>query len=124
MISTSNLRVIPWTALKRGTSMTQARALAKHCTHGVLYQPRAKAAIVLGVHDDPWHRLGVLLDRIPNGWPRDGWILLQTVMCKYCGETRLIEIQQSHKGQIVLCAVCGRDAPLASATPSARTSGK
>jgi hypothetical protein len=89
-------------------SMTQAKALAKHCAHGVLVQPQRKAVIVLGVHGDPWARLRDLLDRIPNGWPRDGWILLKELVCEHCGETRLVELVQSSRGVDVFCAVCGK----------------
>ena len=117
MNSTSNPSVIPLMGLKRGMSMTQVRALAKQCVHGVLYQPASKAVIVLGVHRDPWHRLRELIDRIPSDkpWPTDGWILLMELRCPHCGETRMIEIQQSHRGPTIVCDCCGKDAPLAPA---------
>ena len=121
----SNPVVIPLMGLKRGMSMTQVRGLAKHCAHGVLYQPSCKGVIVLGVHADPWLRLHELLDRIPRQtpWPRDGWILLMELRCPHCGETRMVEIQQSHKGTRIVCDCCGRDAPHATAAGTVPTSG-
>ena len=109
--SISSHPVTLWTGPSRATRMMQAKALAKRCAHGVLSHPDAKVVMLLGVHADPWIRLRELLSRIPNHWPTDGWILYMELRCPHCGETRLVEIQQSHKGQILVCSMCGKEGP-------------
>ena len=108
----------------RRTRMMQAKALAKHCAHGVLFQPASRAVIVLGVHADPWSRLNALLKQIPNYWPTDGWILYMTgLTCPLCGyenlprQTPMVELQQDGT---IYCQSCGR---IAKAAPSASAAG-
>ena len=95
--------------------------------HGEFSHPVHKGVVVLGVlgPESQWDRLAAILSQIPfRDWPTDGWILTMELQCKFCGETRLIEVQQSHKGQIVVCSMCGKDAPLVTATPSGPIPGK
>jgi hypothetical protein len=110
-----------WTGPTRRTRMMQLRALAKRCAHGLFRHDTHKGAVVLGVlgNQSPWDRLAALLSNPDlHRWPTDGWILVMEIRCAFCGETRLVEIQQSHKGQIVVCACCGKEGPLVSAAGS------
>jgi hypothetical protein len=107
-----------WTGPTRRTRMMQLRALAKRCEHGLFRHDTHKGAVVLGVlgNQSPWDRLAALLSNPDlRHWPKDGWILVMELTCPHCGETRLVEIVQSHRGDRILCAMCGKDAPLAPA---------
>ena len=98
--------------------MTQAKALAKHSGRGAFYHRIHKGVVGLGVHaGSPWDRLAAILSNPDfSRWPTDGWILTMELRCPHCHETRLVEIVQSHRGDRILCAVCGRDA--SSVTPA------
>ena len=32
--------------------------------------------------------------------------------CPWCGETRLVELHQTHRGERVFCNLCGREGPI------------
>ena len=104
-----------WTVPIPATPTTPRTTTGILSARGECRHPDHKGGVVLGVlrpDESPWDRLAVLLARIPNPWPRDGWILQMELQCPHCGEVRLVEQQQTYKGQRILCAVCGKDAPL------------
>ncbi len=108
-----NQPVTLWTGPRRATRMMQATALAKCSGRSVLVHPGSKGVVGPGP-GDPWTRLDQILSR-PDFklWPTTGWILVMELTCPHCGETRMIEVQQSHRGQILVCSMCGKDAPIA-----------
>lgn len=65
--------------------------------------------------DDPWVRLAALRAHVPSApntsWPTEGWTLQMETRCPHCGETRLVTIEKTYKGEELLCAVCGKAAP-------------
>ena len=125
--STSSQPVRLWTGPSRAIRTMQAQALARCSGHGAFHHPAHRGVVALGVlrpGETAWDRLQQLLNRIPNPWPTDGWILTMELRCPHCGETRMVEIHQSHKGQRVVCSCCGKDAPHATASPPGPMSGK
>ena len=111
----------------RAIRTMQAQALARCSGRGAFVHPAHRGVVALGVlhpGETAWVRLSDLLDRIPNPWPKDGWTLLTELRCPHCGETRMVEIQQSHRGELIHCDCCGRDAPRVTAIPLEPTSGK
>ena len=125
--STSSQPATRWTGPNRQTRMMRAQAPGMRSAHGEFSHPVHKGVVVLGVlgPESPWDRLATILSQLPfRDWPTDGWILTMELRCPHCLETRLVEIIQTHRGDRILCAVCGKEGPLVTATHSEPMSGK
>ena len=77
-------------------------------------------ALIFWTDGDPAVYLQDWLDRliVRDPMPRDGWRLSVDNLSCPCGETNLpgrkapVEIVQTHRGPMLVCATCGRAAPL------------
>lgn len=67
-------------------------------------------------HEDPWARLDALRTHIPAApnttWPLTEWTITMALTCPHCGDERLVEIAQSHRGDVIQCSCCGKAAPV------------
>ena len=101
-----------WTARTRTMRTIPPRPMSKKtsCVRYAYHHPDHQGAGVvfvddqLGLGETPAEHLAALLQRVPNRWPRDGWILTMTVMCPHCGEERLIDQHRTY----LVCQVCGK----------------